>query len=136
MNKHIQKVTRKIKDRFAEYNESFPDETYYTIDSPEVTNKESGQFWLNAESNIQVLIQNRCVIDAWCQLKRAEEEKDLLIRDATLYKQHLQSDIKTLRSDRIFAEALSINERIQLGFMIERRIRVLNEEYHNVEYIL
>lgn len=134
VNKHIQKVTRKIKNLFLEYNESFPSEPHYTLDCIDVTDRMSGSFWIDCDSDVQVLLKNRIIIDSWCKWQRAGEERELIKRDIVLLRSHILSDITALNGGITFNHQLSAEECRVFICLVRKRVIDLENDLINVDW--
>jgi len=111
---------------FIEFNDLYS--TQYSIDSIDVTNRQTGSFWVDCNDDMQTLINNRIIIDLWCDLNRAKEEKVLIERDVELFLSHIQSDIELLSGEVHFNEGLNELEIRAYKILIKRRIRYLQDE--------
>jgi hypothetical protein len=65
---------------------------------------------------------NRIIVDAWCKLNRALEEKVYLQRDIKLFTDHCVADIDLLmKSERIYPDRISEAERRCYSIVINHK---------------
>jgi len=121
-NKKIQVAMKDIDALFTQYNTRYPREIQYSAESVEVTNRNEGTFWQDSTINHDFLLKQRNIIDIYCELKRSEEEQELIQRDIDLFQRHCLDDIATLKGDKVYSETLDDEEKVIQGFLIERLI--------------
>lgn len=104
------------------YNTKFPNQLDLHSESFNVTNRSKGLFWVDSPLNAEYMMKNRAIIDAWCEYKRAQEEKSLLERDAHLFRKHCIDDIDILGGPLEFRDDISEAMQRSFIFMLARLV--------------
>jgi len=135
-NKNIQALRKRIEDAFIRMYTLFPSPNAYTIDSPEVTDHMNGLFWLDTNIDRKHMLQQRKIIDAWCELERACEERDYIHQDAVRIQRHCTSDLLILKLELSYAHHIEEDMIMLYGYLIKKEEIRLEEQLSFVNSFL
>jgi len=101
-----------------------------------VTDRQNGLFWLDSAIDVRQMLFRRKIIDDWCGLRRAIEERDYIMRDALLVKSHCINDMHLLRGECHYIDGLQREEMRCYQWLIQQEIDKISEQLAIVELFL
>lgn len=96
----------------------------------------NGLFWFNSRIDRNHMLKQRKIIDAWCELERACEEKMHIVEDAERVRKHCTDDLKTIKLERSYSNNVDRDMKVLYGYLIKQEEGRLSEQLKTVESFL